>query len=201
MEGDRWRVHYCQLLGETPGTTPPQHIPTHCNRCLSVFFVSVTWPHFTHLCISDGDERGLWNVSLFYLWFDYRSSPRKLNTWEPFPSWRAITSSLLDQTAAYLYTFHKRTPKVRLQYIQLNTVVFRRKYTNVFWFFSTGSIPKVIVNHATQYLAPKVRTIIYLILSLISFYMFFFYVSKKLKPMKVNTHKPSVRVCVHKVNV
>lgn len=25
VAGDRWRVHHCQLLGQTPGTTPPQH--------------------------------------------------------------------------------------------------------------------------------------------------------------------------------
>lgn len=29
VAGDGWRVHYCQLLGQAPGTTPPQHTPTH----------------------------------------------------------------------------------------------------------------------------------------------------------------------------
>lgn len=54
-------------------------------------------------------------LPLFYFCFGYRITHRKLNMWGLFPSWRAITSSRLGQTAVHSYTFHKLIPKVRRQ--------------------------------------------------------------------------------------
>lgn len=54
---------------------------------------------------------------------------------------------------------------------------------------SSGSIPKVVVNKATQYLAPKVRKCFLglpVVLNVVI--IFFLSMSRKLKPMKVNTH-------------
>lgn len=48
---------------------------------------------------------------------------------------------------------------------QINILLYleekKRKWMNEFFcFFASGSIPKVVVNNATRYLAPKVRIII-----------------------------------------
>lgn len=60
--------------------------------------------------------------------------------------------------------------------------------------FLSGSLPKVVVNKATQFLAPRVRT----------FFLFFFFLVKEAETNHGEhtlTRCISVRVCVHEVNV
>lgn len=66
VAGDRWRVHHCQLLGETPGTTPRLHIPTHWNHRL--FFVSVKRLHW-HICILVMAMTMPWSWNVFVLFY------------------------------------------------------------------------------------------------------------------------------------